>query len=374
MGCAACTVSFKLAQFIYFAVFLGTVIACWVLRDYGGSALDFSPLNECLSQTDPTNRSCLGQQAVMAISFGTFCFFALQMLLLLGVSHKSNPRLSIHTGWWPIKFLLWAGACAGFFWVPASALDGFSQAARVFSGFFIILQLIILLDFIYVVNEWLLERDQCAWALVASTALLICGAFVGIGFLYHYWAPEPSCSLNIWFITSIILFFLIYGAISISPIRPESAGLFTSACVFAYTTYYCWSALNSEPLSHACANSTASSNKAVQIVGFVVAILALGYSTMSGATSSNAFDLSAGTGCDDDELPHRPDFFHLMFMLASCYMAMLFVGWDLEGQQGQNSMDRGWGSTWTKIIAAWLCCGLYAWTLIAHRVLKNRSF
>jgi hypothetical protein len=67
MGCAACTVSFKLAQFIYFAVFLGTVIACWVLRDYGGSALDFSPLNECLSQTDPTNRSCLGQQAVMAI-------------------------------------------------------------------------------------------------------------------------------------------------------------------------------------------------------------------------------------------------------------------------------------------------------------------
>lgn len=46
-------------------------------------------------------------------------------------------------------------------------------------------QLIILLEFIYVVNEWLLERDQCAWALVASTALLICGSFVGIGFLYH---------------------------------------------------------------------------------------------------------------------------------------------------------------------------------------------
>lgn len=100
------------AQFIYFAGFVGTVIACWVLRDYGGSALDFSPLNEasrraiatvgnhagsrgtsssthrvwglchpfpplhlypcprlpqCLSKTDPPNRSCLGQQAVMAI-------------------------------------------------------------------------------------------------------------------------------------------------------------------------------------------------------------------------------------------------------------------------------------------------------------------
>ncbi len=36
----------NLVQFIYFAGFVGTVIACWVLRDYGGSALDFSPLNE----------------------------------------------------------------------------------------------------------------------------------------------------------------------------------------------------------------------------------------------------------------------------------------------------------------------------------------
>ena len=47
----------------------------------------------------------------------------------------------------------------------------------------------------------------------------------------------------------------------------------------------------------------------------------LGYSTLSGATSSGAFDLSTGA-CDDEQLPHRPDFFHLMFMLASCYMVM----------------------------------------------------
>jgi len=39
-------------------------------------------------------------------SFGTFCFFALQLLLLLGVIRKSNPRLSIHTGWWPLKWVL----------------------------------------------------------------------------------------------------------------------------------------------------------------------------------------------------------------------------------------------------------------------------
>lgn len=41
---------------------------------------------------------------------------------------------------------------------------------------------------------------------------------------------------------------------------------------------------------------------------------------------------------------------------------MLFVGWDLEGQQGVNSMDRGWGSTWTKVRAATLSsCRLWVW-------------
>lgn len=46
------------------------------------------------------------------------------------------------------------------------------------------LQLIVLLDFIYQVNEWLLERDNCAPVLVGVTGVLIAGTLVGMGFLY----------------------------------------------------------------------------------------------------------------------------------------------------------------------------------------------
>ena len=53
---------------------------------------------------------------------------------------------------------------------------------------------------------------------------------------------------------------------------------------------------------------------------------------------------------------------------------MLLVGWDLEGQAGEFTLDAGWASTWVKIAAAWLCGLLYVWSLIAHRVLKNRQF
>ena len=49
---------------------------------------------------------------------------------------------------------------------------------------------------------------------------------------------------------------------------------------------------------------------------------------MSSGTSSQAFDMTGGSGGDDDTLPYRPDFFHTIFLLASCYMVGLgWLGW-----------------------------------------------
>ncbi len=53
-------------------------------------------------------------------------------------------------------------------------------------------QLIILLDLVYSVNEWLLERERCAFTLVSATVLLICGSLVGIGFLYNVRSRLPA--------------------------------------------------------------------------------------------------------------------------------------------------------------------------------------
>ena len=79
----------------------------------------------------------------------------------------------------------------------------------------------------------------------------------------QYYSPASSCSLNIFFITWNIVLFLAYAAISVSPLRSPSAGLLTSAAVFAYTTYYTWSALNSEPAGECKALDTAG-NKVIQ--------------------------------------------------------------------------------------------------------------
>ena len=56
-------------------------------------------------------------------------------------------------------------------------------------------QLVILLDFVYSANEWLLERDQCAFVLIAGSGLMIVGSLVGIGFLFK--VRGRGCALRV---------------------------------------------------------------------------------------------------------------------------------------------------------------------------------
>ncbi len=51
---------------------------------------------------------------------------------------------------------------------------------------------------------------------------------------------------------------VIYTAISVSPWRPKSAGVFTSGCIFIYCTYLCWGALSSQPAGECVPKSVSS--------------------------------------------------------------------------------------------------------------------
>ena len=57
---------------------------------------------------------------------GTFMFFALLLLLTLGVTSKSSKRLPLHTGFWPLKILLWyaSGCLLGLWREPGGRLLG----------------------------------------------------------------------------------------------------------------------------------------------------------------------------------------------------------------------------------------------------------
>lgn len=66
-------------------------------------------------------------------------------------------------------------------------------------------------------------------------------------------------------------------------------------------------------------------------------------------------------------------FFHLIFALASCYIAMLMTGWG-TGAEERDLIDVGWVSVWVKIVTQWLTAATYCWVLVAPALLTDREF
>jgi len=120
---------------------------------------------------------------------------------------------------------------------------------RVGATFFIIFNQLIVLDLAYNVNEsWVAKADKAEldegegagkkWLglLLFSCALLFLSALVAIGVMYYFFT---GCASNTAFITITLILGVVSTGIQLSG---EEASLFTSACVFAYSTYLLYTA------------------------------------------------------------------------------------------------------------------------------------
>ena len=81
-----------------------------------------------------------------------------------------------------------------------------------------------------------------------------------------------------------------------------------------------------------------------------------------------------GKAMDEFELvTYSYSFFHLIFALASMYIAMLMTGWG-TGAEERDLIDVGWTSVWVKVVAQWMTVGVYAWTMAAPLLFPDRDF
>ena len=108
-------------------------------------------------------------------------------------------------------------------------------------------------------------QEHMGFVLIIGTFISYCGAIAVIGAVYKFWAPHPSCGLNIFFITFTLVLALIFTLISVSPWRLETAGLLTSGVVFLYCAWIVWSALASEPDSATCTYTGAKGTTAEKV-------------------------------------------------------------------------------------------------------------
>ncbi|MCO5590850.1 hypothetical protein L7F22_044825 [Adiantum nelumboides] len=361
------------ARYIYGFIFLITSIFAWVIRDYSHNALShLHYLKGCEGGHD-----CLGSEGVLRISLGCFIFFMIMYLTTVGTQKTSDPRDPWHSGWWPMKVLLWILLMVTPFFIPPAFVQLYGEVARFGAGVFLIIQLVSIINFIYWWNEdWLSEKKfrRCYIPTIITTALSYAGALGGIVLMYMWFAPRISCGLNIFFITFTLLLLQLMTCISLH--YKVNAGLLTSGLMALYIVFICWSAIMSEPLSETCNTRPRQTGKGdwVTIISFIIAVLVLVVATTTTGTDSDCFSFKSDKPKADDDVPYGYGFFHIVFATGAMHFAMLFVGWNLHQTMTKWSIDVGWASVWVKMASERIAAALYIWTMIGPFLLRNRDF
>ncbi|KAG2425224.1 hypothetical protein HYH02_015051 [Chlamydomonas schloesseri] len=375
-----------------------------------------------------------GQQAVYRVSMGNFLFFGCMSLALLGVKHRGDKRDAyLHHGHPLAKLGLWLLFTCLPFLFPNEVLNVYSWAARVGSGVFLIIQMIILLDFVQCWNDsWAAngeEDERWLYGLMGLTVVGYGGTLTLAGLMYAWFKPAGagSCSLNIGLITLTLLLVVAFSVLSLAPLARQGS-IFPSSVIGLYAAYLCFSALQSEPRDYACnglAHRLTAASGGTLALGMVVTLASVVYAAFRAGSNTSLFTLDGsedgeggsaqrqalladveGTGSAGlDGVPDvaeatreavtggapKPDaaaaaraealapvsynysFFHLIFALASMYIAMLMTGWGSVAQD-KDRIDVGWASVWVKLGAQWVTGLLYMWTLLAPALFPDRDF
>ncbi|KAJ3144331.1 Membrane protein tms1 [Geranomyces michiganensis] len=319
---------------------------------------------------------------------------------------------------WPIKFLVWFGTLVGMFFIPASSLLNYWIGAIVFAAIFILMQSVILVDFGWAWSaSWVGSYEETSspfykFLLFGFTLFAYSGIISATVLLSIYYATNPGCHLNAFFIAFNLILCLAVTILAILPAvqtaNPRS-GIFPAAVLSAYATYLVASALASEPnvaggfacapflpLSSSGSGADAAAggveaqdgfSRALVYVGLGITFLALGYSALSAGSVSlwSRVDDSSPTamGSEHDETDgtvYSYAFFHLVFALAAMYMAAVITNWtalkavDAPTAPPDYSVNRGMASTWVKVATSWACFVVYGWTLVAPLLFPDRDF
>ncbi|KAM3551839.1 hypothetical protein ARSEF4850_007675 [Beauveria asiatica] len=279
------------------------------------------------------------------------------------------------------------------------------------------------------------DTDSRLWrtVLIGST-LGMYAASLAMTIVQYIFFAGSGCSMNQAVITINLLLWLIISAISVNPTIQEhnpKAGLAQAAMVAVYCTYLTMSAVSMEPDDKQCnplLRGQATRRTSV-VLGAIVTMLTIAYTTTRAATQN--LGLGGGNSIrlpDDDEhdlvtqqpgsrremraealrraveegsLPadallsddddgehanaahddersrtqYNYSMFHVIFFLATTWVSLLLTishETAVEPNSDFASVGRTYAASWIKIVSAWLCHGIYIWSLVAPVVLPER--
>lgn len=371
------------------------------------------------------NEACGGNQAVYRLSFSLALFF-------LVISFTSCCFPSIHQNMWGVKLLSLFIGTAGTFFVPNDVFSGYAEVARVVAILFLLLQVLILIDFAFDLNEYMLgkagmgsddnvrmddlENPVCWQRLYALLGIgMVVVAVACTGVIYQYYG---GCDFNLG-MTTITLIVGVVGVICSLHGR-IGRGLLPPAFVFMYNVYMLWTALSNNPekTCNPSYSDTTSQGAGSVVIGLALASFSLTWTTFSASRSAGGLfsrdpedeeetlqvvvkepvtaggeiidgDAETGKGKDTATVVDEEDgavqtakpaknqwFFHFIMAMGSFYMAMLLTNWGNSDTTGMSTYNTEISveSMWVKLASQWLSFLLFFWVLFAPVIFPGRNF
>ncbi|XP_062265819.1 serine incorporator 2 [Platichthys flesus] len=370
----------------------------------------------------------VGYKSVYRMCFAMACFFFLFSIIMIRVRSSKDPRASIQNGFWFFKFLVLVGITVGAFFIPDGEFNTvWYYFGMVGSFIFIVIQLILLVDFAHSWNQSWLERAETGnskcWfaALLSFTIIHYVLAFTAVVLFYVFYTKPDDCTEHKVFISLNFIFCIIVSIVSILPKVQElqpSSGLLQASLITLYTMYITWSAMTNnpnrqcnpsllslvQPGSPTPAPGPASPTPAApnvqwwdaqSIVGLVIFLFCTLYASIRSSNNAQVnklmqteegqgltTDFEASNGEDgvrravDNEengVTYSYSFFHFSLCLASLYIMMTLTNW-YKPESDYHAMQTSMPAVWVKIGSSWLGLGIFLWTLVAPLVLPDRDF
>jgi hypothetical protein len=250
---------------------------------------------------------CIGNYFVFRVSFTLSVVF-----LIFAIITKCSPLF--HNGDWATKIFLYCFFMVGSFFVPNGFFYGYSYVAKIGSFLFILLQLIIIVDYAFDWHEdFLLKMEQCSTGegdggedgtQVRACGCCTCGlggvqalfltvsflhllvAIVGTILLYvFYTTNRPGCDENMVIVTITLLLGLFITVTGVIPCKSNaggdngggtsddgSIGLLVPSLVFCYCVYYAYDSVkaNPNPMCHPDGFLRPSENGGAIVLGLLV--------------------------------------------------------------------------------------------------------
>lgn len=433
-------IELRVERFLYAISFTVVSILGWALGTYLDydkldAVSDFDSCRADYGTQDNANvRGCYVNLMVSKVMFGAIMWHFIQGVILICTRYEEDCRTQIQVGWWFPKIVVLGGLIAAAVYIPSNFYIGWNWVSLFGAFFFILIQIYILVVFAHEMAKFFLdlarerpEDESCnpyVILLFVGSFVMYAASLVMTILMYLYFTRKDDThslypdvckksGLNIFYVTFNLILSIIASLLSILPAvrdKNENAGLLQSAMLTLYTTYLVFSALVTEPdeWTEGCksplsdlTSSTSSSTvgqRAVAIIGVIITVIAVCYSTFMSSRDSFAKVFTEMCGCCEggedgaaamagEPVGYNFTLFHVVFVLGSMYVQQLLTNWKTisklpfddsvlasSGFLREITVNSGKTAIWIKIVSSWIVFVLYIWSLIAPVILSDRDF